>query len=72
MGMDVEVVDHLFEVETVVDVEVVEVATRSEEVTHTAEEIVEVEVVEEVMAVDIEEAEDKEEVVVVVEATEND
>ena len=59
-----------FEEETVVEVAVV--ATRSEVETHTVEETVGVEAVEAMTVVDIEEAEDKEEVVVVVVATEND
>ena len=70
MGTDAVVV-HLFEEETGVEVEVVEVAMRSEEETHIVGETVEVEAVEVVKVVDTEEAEDKEEGVVAVEATEN-
>ena len=67
--MATDAVDH-FEEETVVEVAVV--ATRSEVEIHTVEETVGVEEVEAMTVVDIEEAEDKEEVVVVVVATEND
>ena len=67
--MATDAVDH-FEEETVVEVAVV--ATRSEVEIHTVEETVGVEAVEAMTVVDIEEAEDKEEVVVVVVATEND
>ena len=67
--MATDAVDH-FEEETVVEVAVV--ATRSEVEIHTVEETVGVEAEEAVTVVDIEEAEDKEEVVVVVVATEND
>jgi len=67
--MATDAVDH-FEEETVVEVAVV--AMRSEVETHTVEETVGVEAVEAMTVVDIEEAEDKEEVVVVVVATEND
>ena len=70
MGTDAVVV-HLFEEGTGVEVEVVEVATRSEEETHIVGETVAVEAVEVVKVVDTEEAEDKEEGVVAVEATEN-
>ena len=57
---------------TVAEVEVAVVATRSEAVTHTEGETVEGEAAEAVMVADIEVAEDKEEAVVVVVATEND
>ena len=57
---------------TVAEVEVAVVATRSEAVTHTEGETVEGEAAEAVMVADIEVAEDKEEVVVVVVVTEND
>ena len=64
----------LIEEETVVEAEVVEVDMRREVETHTEEETVEAEAVEAmIVRVVIEEAEDKEEVaVVVVGATEND
>ena len=57
---------------TVAEEEVAVVATRSEVVTHTAGETVEGEAAEAAMVADIEEAEDKEEVMVVVVATEKD
>ncbi len=57
---------------TVAEVEVAVMATRNEVVTHTAGETVEGEAAEAAMVADIEEAEDKEEEVVVVVATEND
>ena len=64
------VAEDLFVVETVAEVEVAVVATRSEVVIHIAEETVGVEAAEAVMVADIEEVEDKEEAVVVAVATE--
>ena len=66
------VAEDLFVEGTVAEGEVAVVATRGEVVTHTAGETVEGEAAEAVMVADIEEAEDKEEAVVVVVATEND
>jgi hypothetical protein len=62
----------LFVEGTVAEGEVAVAATRREVVTHTEVETVEGEAAEAVIVADIEVAEDKEEAVVVVVATEND